>query len=53
MGIEDELALELEGIDENSRKCVAYLKWLDEAQIQAVKVRAPGMSFELPEKAEN
>lgn len=51
--IEDELALELEAIDENSRKCVAYLKWLDETQIQGVKARAPGMSFELPEKAEN
>ena len=51
--IEDELALEIEGIDEDSRKCVAYLKWLDETQIQAVKALAPGMSFELPENTEN
>jgi hypothetical protein len=51
--VQDELALEIEGIDENSRKCVAYLKWLDEAEIQAVKALAPGMSFELPEAAEN
>jgi hypothetical protein len=51
--LEDALALEFEGIDENSRKCVAYLKWLDEAQIQAVQARVPGMSLELPENAEN
>ena len=45
--------MEIEGIDDNSRKCVAYLKWLDEAQIQAVQARVPGMSLELPENAEN
>lgn len=51
--LENELPLEIEGIDENSRKCVAYLKWLDEVQIQAVQARAPGMSFELPKNAES
>ena len=50
---ENELALEIEGIDDNSRKCVAYLKWLDEVQRRAVRARAPGMSFELPESAES
>ena len=51
--LENELPLEIEGIDENSRKCVAYLKWLDEVQIRAVQARVPGMSFELPENTES
>ncbi len=51
--LDNELELEIERIDQNSRMCVAYLKWLDEVEIQALKARAPGMSFELPENAES
>jgi hypothetical protein len=50
--LDEELALEIEGIDENSRRYVAYLKWLDDIQIQDLRGRVPGMSFELPD-AEN
>lgn len=51
--LDEELALEIEGIDEDSRRYVAYLKWLDDIQIQDLRARVPGMSFELPENAEN
>jgi hypothetical protein len=51
--LDEELALEIEGIDEDSRRYVAYLKWLDDIQIQDIRARVPGMSFELPENAEN
>ena len=51
--LDEELALEIEGDRRNLSKVpLPSLKWLDDVQIQELRARVPGMSFELPENAE-